>query len=55
VFWLFLYCRASGSVVLACVSLLRRVPFQFACALRPGPLGPWSSLPSFGLKLLWLV
>jgi hypothetical protein len=55
VFWLCLYFRASVSVVVACVWFLRRVPFQFAWALRPGPLGPWPSLPSFGLEHLWLA
>jgi len=52
VLWLFRYSRASGSVVLAWVSLLRGRPFQSAWALRlPPPLA--SSLPpSFGAKLL---
>jgi hypothetical protein len=49
----FLNSRASGSVVLAWVSLLRRLPFQLACALRP-PLPP-PLLPSLGVKLLWLA
>lgn len=52
---LFLNSRASGSVVLWCVSLLRGLPFQSAWAFRPGPEGVWSLLPSLGRKLLWLA
>lgn len=48
--------RASGSVVEACVSFVRRSPRKFTSALRPapdggGPSSGGSSPSTFGLKL----
>lgn len=56
-------CGVLALVVLPCVRIrcahvrvfMHRVPFEFGWAFRPGPLGPSSSPPSFGLMLFWLT